>query len=142
MIKENIDIVKNNIIKSANKAGRDCTILMLSDKLSEDGKFYYDQCIECNIKVVTDIEKYSDTEADIDVIELNKEIVISVDEIEFMKKDIINNNPKNFLNDFIFSFPSFLKKFLHLIFYASYYINANAFKYCEKKDNIANIIQK
>lgn len=42
----------------ANKAGRDCTILMLSDKLSEDGKFYYDQCIERNIKVVTDIEKY------------------------------------------------------------------------------------
>lgn len=35
--------------------------------------------------IVTDIEKYSDAEADVDVVELNEDIVISVDEIEFMK---------------------------------------------------------
>lgn len=50
----------------ADEAGRDCTILMLSDKLSEDGKFYYDQCIERNIKVVTDIDEYNDFDVIVD----------------------------------------------------------------------------
>lgn len=50
----------------AANAGRECTIFMLSDKLSADGKYYYERCVEKNIKIVTDAVAYNDYDVILD----------------------------------------------------------------------------